>query len=100
MGFRLTRKAEEDIYHVYEEGLRLFGFAQAEKYLDQIEAHFELLADRPRIGPERFELKPPVRIYPTGSHILIYQIEDNDDVLIIRIRHQKEDWISDPIGDG
>jgi toxin ParE1/3/4 len=47
---------------------------------------------------KRVELSPPVRIHPVQSHLVIYQIEDDGSVLIIRVRHVHEDW-ADPLTD-
>lgn len=98
MVYRLTSEAAEDLIHIYIEGVRIFGVAQAEKYQDELEERFELLAFNPRMARERQELTPPVRINPFASHVIVYQTKNDDDVLIIRIRHGHEDWINDPVG--
>ncbi|NKX17292.1 type II toxin-antitoxin system RelE/ParE family toxin [Ochrobactrum pseudogrignonense] len=46
---------------------------------------------------EREEISPPVRIHPFKAHLIIYQIEQNGAILVIRIRNAFEDWISDPL---
>ena len=97
MGYRLTSGAADDLIHIYLEGVRLFGTAQAEKYQDELEERFELLAFNPYMTRERRELTPPVRINPFRSHVIVYRIED-DDILIIRVRHGREDWLNDPAG--
>ena len=98
MSYRLTSEATEDVIHIYGEGVRLFGVAQAEKYQDELEERFELLVSHPRMARERSELTPPVRINPFGSHIFVYRVEDDDAVLIVRVRHGRENWTNDPIG--
>ena len=95
MTYRLTRKARSDLIHIYGEGVRLFGVAQAETYQDQLERTFDLLADNPRIARERDEIRPPVRIHPSGAHVVV-NTTDEIGVLIIRVRHGLEDWASDP----
>jgi len=40
MGFRLSLQAEEDIIGIAEDGVRLFGPAQARKYHDELFAVF------------------------------------------------------------
>ena len=94
MIYRLTRKAEEDIISIFVDGVEKFGVAQAEKYHAELESVFGLIADNPHIARERSELSPPTRIHPHGTHIILYQIEDNGHVLILRVRHSREDWIS------
>ena len=97
MAYKLTRKAEDDIIEVYLEGYALFGEAQAEAYHGALEQVFEFLSDNPRAARERTEITPPVRCHPHGTHIIIYLIQDNDDGLILRVRHAREDWDSDPV---
>jgi toxin ParE1/3/4 len=51
------------------------------------------------MGRENRDFRPPLRIYPTGSHIVVYEIVEHDDILILRVRHHRADWTDDPIGD-
>ena len=41
---------------------------------------------------QRRELSPPMRIHPFKAHLLIYRIEEDGDILIVRVRHGHEDW--------
>ncbi|EAB6718303.1 type II toxin-antitoxin system RelE/ParE family toxin [Escherichia coli] len=95
MTFRLTVKAEDDIVNIAEQGVRLFGLAQARRYHDDLFALFQLIADSPHMARERQELSPPVRIHPFRSHLVIYQIQPDGDVVILRLRHGREDWLSE-----
>ncbi|MBJ6137318.1 type II toxin-antitoxin system RelE/ParE family toxin [Marinobacter litoralis] len=93
MRYFLSRKAEEDIIAIYLHGLENFGEAQAAKYHAQLGACFEFLAQNPYAAAERVEISPPVRIHPIGVHIVIYQITDSGSVFIVRVRHEREDWV-------
>jgi toxin ParE1/3/4 len=93
MAYRLTRKATEDIIAIFAEGAHQFGLDQAEKSHAGLERIFMLLSDNPDLARNRLEISPPVRIYPYGSHLIIYLVEENLDVLIVRVRHGHEDWI-------
>ena len=95
MGYKLSRKAEEDVVDIFVEGVGLFGIAQAERYHSEFEECFRFIANNPEVARQRFELDPPIRVYPFGSHLVIYSVEPNNDVFIIRIRHGREDWSSD-----
>lgn len=92
MGFRLSGAAEEDIVAIAEQGVRMFGPVQARRYHDELFALFDLIAANPRMARERFELSPPMRIHPFKAHLVVYRIEDQDNILIVRIRHGHEDW--------
>ncbi len=98
MTYRLTGKAEDDFISIYVTGVRDFGVAQAERYQRDLIETFETLSDNPRLARARQELRPPMRVHPHGSHLILYRIEENGDILIVRIRHAREDWIPDPQG--
>jgi len=95
MGYRLTRKAEDDVIHLYLEGARLFGAAQAERYHRELERAFTLLAENPQMARERMEISPPVRIHPHKAHLIVYLADDEGGILIVRIRHAHEDWANE-----
>jgi toxin ParE1/3/4 len=90
--FRLSLAAKEDIIGIAEQGIRLFGPAQARRYHDELFAIFDMIAAYPRIARERRELSPPMRIYPFKAHLVVYRVEQDGSVLIARIRHAHEDW--------
>ncbi len=98
MGFKLTHTAEQDLIDIYVEGFRLFGERQAEAYAQTFRETFELLSQFPGLARERVELTPPVRLHPCGAHVIVYLVTGSRDVLIVRIRHGREDWISNPSG--
>ncbi|QUS55527.1 type II toxin-antitoxin system RelE/ParE family toxin [Pseudovibrio brasiliensis] len=100
MRYRLTQKAKEDIIGIFLHGAAEFGEHLAQAYHQQMEQTFELIAQYPELAPERTEISSPVRIYPFKSHIIIYRVEENRNILIIRVRHGKEDWIAHPIEAG
>lgn len=95
MDYRLSRKAADDIFNLYIEGVEQFGSTQADKYHSALEETFRLLAHSPKIAREREELSPPVRIHRFQSHVIVYREEDHG-ILIIRVRHGREDWLSAP----
>lgn len=96
MAYRLTRRAEADVIEIFVSGAERFGLEQAEAYHTALERTFELIVLHPRLAQERSEIVPPVRIHPSGAHVIVYTVDANDDVLIIRVRHGREDWIENP----
>jgi len=97
MAYKLSARAGDDIFNIYLEGVRLFGVEQAEKYYAGLERAFEFLSYNPKAARERLEISPPVRVHPYRSHIIVYLVDNEDDVLILRIRHGREDWHDDPV---
>lgn len=96
MGFRLSLLAEEDVIRIAEEGILLFGPAQAQKYHRELYAIFNLIARNPRMARERHELSPPLRIHRFKAHLVVYSVDGQGEVLIVRVRHGHEDWVNEP----
>ncbi len=95
MGYRLSKGADEDITSIAVVGIEEFGLEQAQRYHEGLFQLIGILAANPRMARERLEIVPPVRVHPYKSHVVIYRIE-GPDILIIRVRHGREDWMSDP----
>ena len=84
MRIRTTQQADLDIIDSYLYGFKNFGQSQAELYEQEIRNILDLIAENPRMGAERQEFDPPVRIHHHGSHNIIYVIED-DCITVLRI---------------
>ncbi|MDP5142643.1 type II toxin-antitoxin system RelE/ParE family toxin [Rheinheimera baltica] len=94
MAYILSNKAEEDIIAIFVTGAEQFGLIQAQRYHQQLTTTFEFLSDNPQAAPVREELIPPVRLHPVGLHLVIYQLEDDNSIFIIRVRLAHEDWLN------
>ena len=92
MGFRLSREAEEDTIAIAEHGLAVFGEAQTRRYHEDLFTLIGLIADHPHMARERREIEPPVRIQPFKAHLVVYLIEGDGNVLVLRVRHAHENW--------
>ena len=77
---------------IFEQGLLSFGLDQADAYHEGLTAAFEFLADYPHAARQRPEISPPVRAHRYKSHMIIYDLGPDDVVIILRVRHGKEDW--------
>lgn len=97
MPYRLSRKAVDDLVHIYLEGVRLFGPKRADAYHDGLAAVFELIGRQPWLARERMEISPPVRIHPFRSHLIVYEVDASGAAVILRVRHARENWIEDPV---
>lgn len=97
MRFSLSVEAEEDIIAIAEQGVCMFGTAQARRYHDDLFTVFDLIAANPRMAREREEISPPVRIHPFKAHLIVCRIEEGGAIFVIRIRHGHEDWVGDSV---
>lgn len=90
--YKLSKAADADLDAILEYGILTHGEAQADRYFDGLIAKFESLGANPLLYAERLEIDPAVRVCPFGAHVIIYVV-DSDDVLILRVRHGREDWL-------
>lgn len=98
MSLKLSKAAEADLIDIYLHGTQTFGQAQAERYQDRLDRALLTLTATPKLARERLEISPPVRVHPVQAHIIVYRIEKDATVHILRIRHQREDWADNPGG--
>ena len=72
--------------------------AQAERYKGQLDKSFQTLSDNPKITRLRQEITPPVRVYPTRKHMIVYTIlKGGETVFVLRVRHYRENWTEQPV---
>lgn len=82
-----TQKSLQDI-RVYS--LDAFGSKQTRRYLRQLRDRMKALADQPRLGKQRDDLKAGYYSYYEGSHTIYYRIRDTH-IDIIDVLHQQMD---------
>jgi plasmid stabilization system protein ParE len=64
------------------------GYRVAEKYNSLLDRLYHLLTDHPAIGPRRQSLGPRVRIWTVAPYIVIYELNDSEDIVtVLRIVH-------------
>lgn len=96
--YRLSVEASEDLIAIYIQSHDQFGPRQADRYQDELEALFNRLSASPGVARLRTDYDPPIRVFTFKAHVVIYD-EEPEGVLIQRVRHWHEDWLSDPQGD-
>ncbi len=82
----LRPAAKDDLAGIWRKGAENWGLDQADRYADGLFALFDLLARFPEMARERPEFAPPVRVHPTGVHLVIYR-SVGQGIEIIRILH-------------
>ena len=88
--YRLTPAARRDLSRIWDYSEERWGLQQAEVYLRDLQTCLERLADDPRRGHPRDEVRPGYRSRAVGSHVVFYVISDGG-VDVIRVLHQRMD---------
>jgi len=88
---RLTPAARDDLEDIWLYSAENWSVTQAERYMDALEETFARLLIMPEMARERREFVPPVRIHPSGEHMIVYRI-GGDHLAILRILGGRQDW--------
>ncbi len=88
--YLLSELARQDIISIRDYTMDTWGQEQASKYLSQLEQRFEWLAENPRSGKKRGDVKEGYQSYPEGRHVIFYRITE-DGIEVIGVPHQSED---------
>ncbi|WP_323783667.1 type II toxin-antitoxin system RelE/ParE family toxin [Leisingera sp.] len=91
--WRLRPAARADLAAIWRYGLETWGETQADAYAGSLFTLFDLIAGFPGMARERTEFTPPVRIHPTGAHLVIYRLEQGRPE-IIRVLHARQDLMA------
>lgn len=100
MTFRIRRtlKARAELRAIFER-IAADNVPAAHRLLDRIEEKLRLLADYPRLGRERPDVRPGARGVPVGAYLLLYRVdEDEKQVTPVRVFHSAQD-MRDVFGD-
>ena len=100
--FRFSRRAEDGLLSIAAYTLRAWGENRALRYIGDLEACCQRLADNPALGRTCDDVRPGLRRMESGRHVVFYR-EDAGGILVSRILHQcmlpdrhviddKEDW--------
>jgi toxin ParE1/3/4 len=90
--YKLSEAAARDIDEILEQSLVEFGVRQMETYYTLLMRRLELLGGNPAIGSVAEDIRPGYRRFPHESHVIFYTIR-TEDVLVVRILHQRMDAI-------
>lgn len=82
--------AKADLKDIYQYGLRQWGQAKSDRYLEALKGTFWSLTEQPLMGTERPELLAGIRSFPAESHVLFYRVTARS-VEIIRVLHSRQD---------
>ena len=86
--FRFSPRAEADLVGIAKYTLRTWGKAQTARYLNELEAFCQTLADNPALGRPCDEVRRGLRRIEHGKHVVFYR-QDLTGILISRILHER-----------
>lgn len=86
--YRLKPRARQDLEEVWLYSLSQWGVERANRYVDDLTAAFELLANNPRAGARFDNIRHGYRRYPVVRHVVYYR-EAQDGIEIVRILHDR-----------
>ncbi|MFG0284470.1 MAG: type II toxin-antitoxin system RelE/ParE family toxin [Phycisphaerales bacterium JB039] len=93
----ISARAQVDLLEIWLWTHDRFGDAQADRYLDELDAGIRACATRPESGKDREAIRPGYRSRLFGKHIVFYTFTDTE-VVIQRVLHASmdvEDRLSD-----
>ena len=88
VAFRFSRRAEADLLSIGAYTLRTWGEDQTIRYIDDLEACCQMLADNPALGRACDDVRLGLRRMERGEHVVFYR-EDAGGILVFRILHQR-----------
>jgi toxin ParE1/3/4 len=86
--FRFSRREEADLLGIGAYTPRTWGEDQTVRYLEDLEACCQMLADNPTLGRTCDDVRPGMRRLEHGRHVVFYR-QDALGILISRILHQR-----------
>ncbi len=87
-----TNKAISDLSSIWEYTVENWSELQADKYYSKIVSACNSLLDSSLVLPKNYDkVSPELYGVKSGHHIVFYKKQVNDDVLIVRILHERMD---------
>ncbi len=93
MIWHLSQKAARDLEHIFDYTEAEFGLEQAGSYVSSFDKAFDLLAalaENPKLGRDRADIKKGLRSFLKEHHIIFYRLLKGG-VRIVRILHGSRD---------
>jgi toxin ParE1/3/4 len=86
----LSPRAEDDFADILQYTIETWDEAQAFEYRDILDQALLTIREHPQIGHGRPELSAAHRIFPAGSHIIVFRVTERA-ILVSRILHERMD---------
>lgn len=90
--YHFTNKAVEDLANIWNYTFETWSERQADTYYNMLIESCQKIVENPWLyGVKYDEITEGLRGYRANKHIIFYQILHDDEILIIRILHQRMD---------
>ena len=86
----IQRRAKQDLKHLWLYSLTHWGHRQADIYYDELIKGMDVIADNPKIGVARDDLRQGYRQYQINHHLVFYRLTSSR-IHIIRVLGEKMD---------
>src|SRR5579862_7080581 len=86
---RVTDEAEKDLLSIWR-FLAEQGPASATRFIRTLYEHFTVLAEHPRLGQARPDIRADLRHFPVKRYLILYR-QISDGVEIVRVVHGSRD---------
>jgi len=86
--YSVARSAESDLKSIVRYTMKTWGRAQTEIYKQGLQDCFELIAGNPSIGRRCDFIRPGLRRFEHGKHVIFYVLQTGE-VQIVRVLHQQ-----------
>lgn len=90
--FVLSERAKSDIQSIGDHTEEKWSEEQAERYIRLILSECRDLANKPLVGRSYEPIRPGLRGYPCGKHVIFYRVLSTDKVRIVRVLHERMDF--------
>jgi len=85
---RFSRRAEADLVSIGAYTFKTWGADQAIRYVTDLEACCQMLAENPEAGRVCNDIRSGLRRMEHGRHVIFYR-PDGEGILLFRVLHQR-----------
>lgn len=87
----LTNKAVKDLSDIWNYTFDIWSENQADKYYRMLLDNCQMIVKKPDVGKNYDNILSQLFGHKIGRHIIFYKIENEKDILVIRILHEQMD---------
>jgi toxin ParE1/3/4 len=91
MRVEISERAGRDLEAILRRGIAERGALAAVLYYNRLMASFDWIANHPRAARERLEHGLGIRFHFQGSHRVVYRLQNDDRILIVRVLHGRQE---------